>query len=200
MSLLVHSAVAGAGLSMGRDVYRKTRDNFLLIVFAVVALAGTAYGVWNMSRGHNRGPIGTFFRTFVANVLIVAISFTAFMFVVAIISGSGGENHEPDVNVMLGGIAIQGILAVAGLIYGLVQRPKRKAAFRVDSHNEEFLLRNGFRDVGGRDQTMLDPSGNELVLDDFRTDAVVFKVRGVRGARAKILLDATGRMTSYVPA
>jgi hypothetical protein len=184
---------------MGRDIYRKTRNNFLLIVFGAVALAGTAYGVWNMTRGHNRGPIGTVFRTFVANALIIGISFIAFMFVVTMISGSG-QNHEQNPNVLLGGLGIQGVLAASGLIFGLVQRPKRKAAFRVDAHNEEFLLRNGFRDVGGRDQTMLDPSGNELVLDDFRSDAVVFKVRGVRGARAKILLDATGRMTSYVPA
>lgn len=199
MNLLVHSAVAGAGLSIGRDVYRKTRDNFLLIVFALVALAGTAYGFWNMSRGHDRGPIGTFFRTFFVNALIIILSFGLFMFVVAAMS-SNGQNQEPNTNILLGGLAIQGVLAACGLVFGLSQRPKRINAIKVDADNEDFLLRNGFRDVGGRDQTMLDPSGDELVLDDFRTDAIVFKVKGRRGVRAKILLDGEGRMINYVPA
>lgn len=199
MNLLVHSAVAGVGLSAGRDVYRKTRDNFFLIVFAVVALAGTAYGFWNMSRGHARGPVGTFFRTFFLNGLIIAVSFAVFMFVVAAMSGNG-QDQEPNTNVLFGGLAIQGVLAAGGLLFGLSQRPKRKAAMKVDTDNEEFLLRNGFRDVGGREQTMLDPSGNELVLDDFRSDAIVFKVKGRRGVRAKILIDGSGRMTTYVPA
>lgn len=199
MNLLVHSAVAGAGLSIGRDAYRKTRDNFLLIVFAIVALAGTAYGFWNMTRGHARGPVGTFFRTFFANALIIVVSFGLFMFVVAAMSGNG-QGQEPNTNVLLGGLAIQGVLAAGGLVFGLSQRPRRKAAMQVDADNEDFLLRNGFRDVGGREQTMLDPSGNELVLDDFRNDAIVFKVKGRRGVRAKILLDGAGRMTSYVPA
>lgn len=199
MNLLVHSAVAGVGLSVGRDVYRKTRDNFVFIVLAVIALAGTAYGFWNMSRGHARGPAGTFFKTFFLNGLIIAASFAVFMFAVFAFS-SNGHNSEPNTNVLFGGLATQGTLAAAGLLFGLSQRPKRKAAMKVDADNEEFLLRNGFRDVGGRDQTMLDPSGNELVLEDFRTDAIVFKVKGRRGVRAKILLDGSGRMTSYVPA
>ncbi|MDW9481724.1 hypothetical protein GOB57_24045 [Sinorhizobium meliloti] len=199
MNLLVHSAVAGAGLSVGRDIYRKSRDNFLLIVFAAVALAGTAYGFWNMSRGHDRGPMGTVFRTFLVNAVIIAASFALFMVVVFMVSGNG-ENQEPNTNVLLGGLAIQGVLASGGLFFGLSQRPKRIAAIKVDADNEDFLLRNGFRDVGGREQTMLDPSGNELVLDDFRNDAIVFKVKGRRGVRAKILLDGSGRMTSYVPA
>lgn len=203
MDLLVHSTVAGAGLSMGRDVYRKTRDNFLFIVIAVVALAGTAYGFWNMSRGHDRGPVGTFFRTFLVNALIIAISFAVFMFIVIAIAGNGGQNGQPqttDTQIVMVGFGIQLVLAAAGLVFGLSQRRKRLEAIKVDRHNADFLDAQGFRDVGGRDQTMLDPAGEELVLDDFRTDAVVFKVKGRRGARAKIMLDATGRMVSYTPA
>jgi hypothetical protein len=199
MDILVHSTVAGAGLSMGRDVYRKTRDNFVFIVLAVIALAGTAYGCWNMARGHDRGPVGTFFRTFLVNAVIIALSFAVFMFVVLAFA-NGGENAEPDTRVILAGLAIQAVLALAGLIYGLSQRGRRLEAIKIDRHNAEFLDSNGFRDVGGRDQTMLDPSGQELVLDDFRTDAVTFKVKGRRGVRAKIMLDGTGRMVSYVPA
>jgi len=199
MDTLVHSSVAGVGLSFGRDVYRKSRDNFLFILLAVIALAGTAYGFWNMARGHDRGPVGTFFRTFLLNAVIIALSFAIFMFVVTALANPG-EGRPADGTVIGFGLAAQGALALGGLLFGLRQRPLRLEAMAVDSDNEDFLLRNGFRDVGGREEVMLDPDGNELVLEDFRTDAVVFKVKGRRGVRAKILLDGTGRMVRYVPA
>lgn len=200
MDILVHSTVAGAGLSMGRDIYRNTRNNFLLIVVAVIALAGTAYGCWNMVRGHDRGPVGTFFRTFLLNAIIIAVSFTIFMIAFIAFFGGGQENQAPKTGVIMAGLGVQAFLALCGVAYGLSQRGKRLAAIAVDRHNAEFLDSNGFRDVGGREQTMLDPEGNELVVDDFRTDAVVFKVKGRRGVRSKIMLDATGRMVMYVPA
>jgi hypothetical protein len=202
MDILVHSAVAGAGLSFGRDVYRKTRDNFLLIVVAAVTLAGTAYGCWNMSRGHDRGPIATFFITVVANLFLIVLSFGLFMVVATFIAAAMTEKNSqtPAFTPILVGLGLQLVFAIGGLIYGLKQRPKRKFAFLVDKENEAFLDRNGFRDVGGNEEVMLDPSGNELVLEDFRLDAVVFKVKGRRGVRAKILLDGEGRMTQYVPA
>lgn len=199
MNLLVHSAVAGAGLSMGRDVYRKTRDNIVFIALAAVALAGTAYGVWNMSRGHDRGAVGTFFRTFLYNAVIIAVSFAIFMFAFTAMA-KDPQTKQVDSGVVMWAVGIQLALALCGLLVGLSQRPKRKEAIRVDRDNEQFLLSNGFRDVGGRDQTMLDPEGEELVLDDFRTDAIVFKVKGKRAVRAKIILDDTGRMVSYQPA
>lgn len=204
MDTLVHSAVAGAGLSMGRDVYRKTRDNILFIVLAVIALAGTAYGFWNMSRGHDRGPLGTIFRTFLANAFIIALSFSVFMFAVLVMAGGESRNgqplQEPSTSVILGGLVVQAALALAGVGFGFYQRGRRVRAIQIDRDNARFLDVNGFRDVGGKDQTMLDPSGEELVLEDFRSDAIVFKVRGRRSVRAKIMLDATGRMVSYVPA
>ncbi len=86
---------------------------------------------------------------------------------------------------MLVALGVQGVLAGGGLLFGLSQRPKMLKAIKVDADNEDFLLRNGFRDVGGREQTVLDPEGNELVLEDFRTDAIVFKVKGRRSVRAK---------------
>lgn len=199
MDTLVHSAVAGAGLSMGRDAYRKTRDNIVFIVIAAVALAGTAYGFWNMSRGHDRGPVGTLFRTFLANILIIGVSFCLFMFAVVGL-GKGADQQGPNMNALLVGLGIQAVLAVGGLAFGISQRGKRLEAIKVDRDNADFLARTGFRDVGGKEQTMLGPEGEELVLEDFRTDAVVFKVKGRRGARAKILLDGTGRMVSYAPA
>lgn len=58
----------------------------------------------------------------------------------------------------------------------------------------------GWIHLGGKESTMLDPEGNELVLEDRRLDAFVFKVKGRRAVRAKILMDETGRMQDYIPA
>jgi hypothetical protein len=201
MDLLVHSAVAGAGLSLGRDAYRKARNNLLFIVLSIIALAGTAYGCWNMSRGHDRGPVGTLFITVLTNAILIAVSFSLFMLIMTVIAnGHRNDGIPPILTPIFIGLGLQAVLAVAGLAYGLKQRSKRKLAFLVDRENEHFLDRNGFRSVGGSQDLMVDQSGNELVLEDFRLDAVVFKVKGRRGVRAKILLDGDGRMTTYVPA
>jgi hypothetical protein len=197
MGLLVHSAVAGAGLSLGRDVYRKTRDNFIFIVIGAVALAGTTYGIWNMTRGHDRGPVGTLFVTVLMNVVIILVSVALFGVIVMMIASRKEGEHSTTVFMVI--CAVQATFAAVGLATGLVQRKKRLEAFQVDKDNEAYLEANGFRDVGGNNQTMLDASGNELVLEDFRRDAIVFKVKGRRSVRAKIVLDHTGRMTQYIP-
>ncbi|MER8970164.1 hypothetical protein NKI25_31795 [Mesorhizobium sp. M0808] len=195
MGILVTSAVAGVGLSFGRDVYRKTRNNFVFLLLAAIALAGTSYGVWNMVRGHDRGPIATIFRTYILNGLIILVSVVIFALFANVVSGDANPANVSRF-IILGEAAFVGL----GLLIGLKHRHKRLRAFAIDRHNEGFLEREGFRDVGGRDQVMIDPSGNELTLDDFRADAVTFKVLGRRGARARILLDNDGRMVEYVPA
>jgi hypothetical protein len=199
--ILVHSTVAGVGLSLGRDAYRVTKNNFLLLVAAAVALAGTAYGVWNMTRGHERGPLATFFLTFLANFILIIVSFAIFMFVVFGIADQGDPNSaDYNMSIIYGGVIIQIIFAATGFLIGRSHRAKRLEAFAVAAHNADYLSREGFREVGGRESVMIDRSGQELVLEDIRQDAAVFKVKGRRGVRAKILLDNTGRMTTYMPA
>jgi hypothetical protein len=191
MGILVTSAVAGVGLSFGRDVYRGLSKNLLAIIVLGAALFGTAYGFFSMVRGYDRSSIGTFFKTFLLNAVIIIVSVAA----VAVIS-LHLNNGQPSMTPVFILLVQSGI----GVLLGLSQRPKRMRAIAIDRANQSFLDTNGFKDVGGRDKTMLDPSGNELVLEDLRTDAVVFKVKGRRSVRAKILLDGDGRMMSYVPA
>ncbi|NLS04819.1 hypothetical protein HGP14_15795 [Rhizobium sp. P32RR-XVIII] len=155
-----------------------------------------------MTRGHDRGPVGTFFVTFVLTAILIGASLPAFMliflFVAPFFHEWKGEN--PAHYIAVAELAAQGVLAAIGLALGLLERPRRTAAHKVERDNAAFLASNGFRDVGGQRKVIVDRDGNELVPDDFRTDAVVFKVRGRRGVRAKILLDEQGRMVSYVPA
>lgn len=200
MGMLIASSAAGVGLSFGRDVYRAGKKNFLVIVVALVALAGTAYGVWNMSRGHDRGWVGTFFVTFLMNSLLIVLSFTTYGFLV--IGFFGSDTGQPSNTGILAAaiLASQAAFALLGLTVGLIQRGNRMRGFAVAAANETFLLEKGFRDVGGREQVMIDADGNELVLDDTRQDAILFKIKGRRGVRARITLGSDGRMLDYVPA
>lgn len=200
--LLQRSAVAGVGLSAGRDIYKASKDSLFLLIVAALTLCGTAYGMWNMTRGHDRGPIGTFFVTFLLNAILMGASLALFMLVFVFVAPFFHEwkGEDPLRDVAVAGLSVQGVLAVIGLALGLKERPRRTAARKVGRDNAAFLASNGFRDVGGRQNVILDRDGNELVPDDFRADAVVFKVRGRRGVRAKIILDGQGRMVSYVPA
>ncbi|MGO8377355.1 hypothetical protein [Rhizobium leguminosarum] len=191
MGILVTSAVAGVGLSFGRDVYRNVTKNLVAILVLGAALFGTAYGFFSMVRGYDRSPLETFFKTFLLNTVIIVVSLAVFTLAAGYLSN--GKPSIIPVFVLLAQVAV-------GILLGSFQRPKRMKAIAVDRDNQVFLESNGFRDVGGREKTMLDANDNELVLDDFRRDAIVFKVKGRRGVRAKILVDGDGRMTQYVPA
>lgn len=199
MGILIGSSVAGIGLGLGRDIYKTGKQNAFALILAVIALAGTAYGTWNMSRGHDRGPIGTFFITILTNVLVICLSAAVFAATVMLIGASETFKAEPTMLIAVIAAAQLAFILI-GVALGLSQRGKRKKAFAVANANEAFLIKTGFRDVGGREQVMIDRDGNELVLDDGRADAILFKVKGRRGVRARITLDPDGRMIDYLPA
>lgn len=193
-NILVGSAVGGFGFSAGRDAYRKLSRNIGLIIVAIVLLGGTAYSVWNLVRGHARPSV---FRL-IGCIVLAAVSTVATYFAVTMFTQSSTTTLTVFQRLVLTG-AVQGVVALLALAVGAIQRPGRVRRFAIARHNLDFLDANGLRDVGGRDQTMVDSLGNELALDDQRLDAIVFKVPGRRGVRAKIELDADGRMLAYVP-
>lgn len=193
-SLLLGSAVAGVGLSFGRDTYRLTKDNWFLMLAAVLCCGGVPYGAWNIVRGHDRSAAATFWKTYVANGILMLISFTLFSIVVIAMAGKEPGTAGPVI------LVVQGALLMIGVLIGLAQRPKRMRQMQVDRHNQIFLDSQGFREVGGNDMTLIAPDGAELKAEDYRDDAIVFKVVGRRSVRAKILIDDAGRMKRYVPA
>lgn len=98
------------------------------------------------------------------------------------------------------GLVWQGIVFAIGLMLGGPARRRRLAVEAVATHNERFLQQLGFRDVGGREETWLDDEDRELVIyDDQRTDALIFRIKGQRNGRSRILLDDEGRMVDYQP-
>ena len=200
VDILLGSVAAGVGLGAGRDLYRHGKKMFphaVALAIAAFFIAGTGYAVWDMTRGHRRGPIATVLITYVFNCLMIGVSFGI---TYTFLSENDAKAPSPMSPLMAYGVtvAIQLTLAAIGAFIGLRHRSRRLLQWDVESHNERFLSTNGFRHVGGENNTLLAPDGNELQLEDERLDALVFKVLGRRSVRAKITLDPHGRMLAYV--
>jgi hypothetical protein len=192
------AAVAGFGLSFGRDIYKKSKKNIDVILLILAVIFCPFIGGRGLVRGHDRGLIGTIFLTVVWSILLIAIGFCAATLVVL---GIGSMDKSDPANplpfALLGGFVVSAAVAAIGVIAGLIQRPKRLKAIAVSKDNDKFLADNGFRETEGTDITHYDPNGQALRFLEAHRDRLVFMVVGRRGKRAYIDLDQDGRMVGY---
>ncbi|WP_109369328.1 hypothetical protein [Ochrobactrum soli] len=194
------AAVAGFGLSLGRDIYKGTKKNGgnLLLLLAVIFcpfIGGRA-----LVRGHDRGVMGTLFLTYIGSILLIAIGFVAASFLA--FQGLAATSKETEagsviVLAVVTGASVTAFLAGIGMLTGLYQRPKRLRAFAVKRYNELFLADNGFKETDGKDITHYAPDGQALRFLEAHPGKLVFMAIGKRGKRAFIDLDENGRMLSY---
>lgn len=195
------SAVAGFGLSAGRDIYKNTKKagGGLLLILAIIFCP--FIGARGLVRGHNRGFIGTVFLTFIASILLIAIGFVAATFgawvIVAMNSPAGSDDGAVLMSAALIGAGVTAIIAIVGLLIGLMQRPKRLRIFEVERFNKRFLKEHGFQETDGSDITHYDPDGQPLRFLEAHQGKIVFMAVGKRGKRAFINLDSDGRMVGY---
>lgn len=177
-SIATASGAAGFGFAGGRSLWRSLEKGAPAIFFIATLGAGSGLGMYLSLRGSRRlGAWAT-----VIGVALIAIS-------VALSAAILGE----------AGLVWQGVVFVVGWLVGAPAKRRRRAVAAVESHNERFLQQLGFRDVGGRDETWLDDEDRELVIHDHRTDALIFRIKGQRNGRSRILLDEAGRMIDYQP-
>ena len=197
-SIMGTAAVAGFGLSAGRDGWKWTRKSSFGILVAALAAGsfiGPFWGFRELVRGHDRGAAGTIMKTVLGSLLIAILGAIVGSAVVISIGALFGET-----TFALSVVFAVGFLAVGaaiGLIVGMIQRPGRARAFRILRLNREFLARAGIRETGGKDITHYDNEGNALRLLDYHTDRLVFTAVGKRGKRAYIALTPNGEMTAY---
>ncbi|WP_109366644.1 hypothetical protein [Ochrobactrum soli] len=194
------AAVAGFGLSMGRDIYKGTKKNGgnLLLLLAVIFCP--FIGGRGLVRGHDRGVLGTLFLTYIGSILLIAIGFIAAS--ILAFEGLAATSKESEAGgvimlAMMIGAAVTAFLAGIGMLTGLYQRPKRLRAFAVNRYNERFLTENGFKETDGKDITHYAPDGQALRFLEAHPGKLVFMAVGKRGKRAFIDLDNDGKMVSY---
>ncbi|MFL0693675.1 MAG: hypothetical protein ACJLUP_16725 [Agrobacterium tumefaciens] len=198
------AAVAGFGLSLGRDAYGSLRRNFTLILLLAFAFVGPFLGGRELVRGHDRGVLATLFLTVVGSLLMIILGFVAALIIVtfgSIILGAAVTRDEADTalltQTLLMATAWTAVLALAGMMVGISQRGSRLRALEVKRSNDNFLKTNGFVETDGSDVTHYDREGIGLRFLEAHPGKLVFMAIGRRGKRAFINLDPEGRMVDY---
>ena len=192
--IISRSAVAGVGFGAGRDLYRGLKKNWIVILAVCVFALGPGYLARMASEGHD--PRSGFERFL--KVWLPASSLAAYVVLMA--SATAAKASAPDGGGYLPLLLIVTLASAGiGLLLGLGRRRKRLHGFEIARANERFLADAGISELGGRDNALRDPWGNELVLDDRRANEIVFKVMGRRGKRAYITHDDKGRFIQYIP-
>ena len=197
-SKVSNSAVAGFGLSAGRDVWNMTKRNGGLLLFLAVVLAAAVlpfYGARGMVRGHDRSRWGTILNTVLGNLAIAiggALIGGATVAFACLIFGPATFTLTTTATVALSLIG-----SLAGLVTGLAERRSRLASIAVRKTNERFLDGAGVRETGEEDVTHYDAEGNALRLVEFGSERLVFMAVGRRGKRAYIQIAPSGEMISY---
>lgn len=183
--IAIASAAAGFGFAGGRSLWRWVEKNWLTAGIALAVAGGVGCVAYLTTRGGRSAGSGMKAGAFLALLIVCFVGMAIY------------DPLKPDGIVVF--IAWQVAAVVVGSMAGFAVRGKREAILAVERHNESFLAAEGIRAVGGREETWIDGSGQEMVMHDERVDAIVFRIPGKRNGRARIELDPSGRMLNYVP-
>ena len=203
--IVAGSALAGFGLAFGRDVYRKTKKNLLLVAaFALVTFAFYGLFVCCVWIGRNyESWAGSIFRKLGA-VAALAVCFGISLYLIVFLDGviveasQGAENAtvpERLSPIFFGGIALQILLISSGLIFGLTQRKKRRVAWDTEKSNIQFFKDHGIEELD--DEHFRDSEGNRYKLKNVFKDELEFQAEGRRGKRGYITFDENGKYISW---
>lgn len=193
------AAVAGFGLSIGRDLYlgiKPGRDSAVpTLLLAICGVGLPVIGGIGITQGYRRGVFGTFFLTFALNIILVALGFAIISLIFSTVVGVLAPTYEE--KALFAAVLVTALFFAIGAVVGLARRNGRLLRFDVAEHNERFLSMQEFQPTGGTDVTHFDPDGLALRLLEVGHDRMVFMVVGRRGRRTYIRTDDDGRMLSY---
>lgn len=194
------AAVAGYGLSMGRDIYKSTKKNTSPIIF-LLAIVGAIclplFGARELVRGHDRGPFGTIFKTLIGSLLLIIIGFVLGLICLSIIFSNKENPVSGQAAAYFFAACVTMVFGLIGLLWGAIERPGRLRTIAIAKANEQFLASIGFRETGGEDITHYDEDGQALRFLEGHGDRLVFMAVGRRGKRAFIDLASDGKMIAY---
>jgi len=194
------AAVAGFGLSVGRDVYKSTKKGAGLILIVAAALGAILLpmlGARELVRGHDRGPFGTAFITIIGSFALIAIGFVLGLVLLSIVMSDKTDPQKAQAAAIVSAMGATGVFSLIGLLWGAAQRGVRLRTFEIAKANERFLTSIGFQETGGDDITHYDQDGQALRLLESHGNRLVFMAVGRRGKRAFIDLAPDGKMLSY---
>lgn len=176
---------------------KKNRGTVLFWLALVGALTLPFFGGRELVRGHDRGAVGTLFKTVMVSLLLIVIGFALACIILSFFAMQDKDQTRATAFVLMVSTASTASLALLGLIWGGFQRRRRLRTVATARANNEFLETHGFEETGGDDVTHFDPTGQALRLLEAHKDRLVFMAVGRRGKRAYIDLDRNGRMNNY---
>lgn len=218
-AILAGSALAGFGLSFGRDVYRKAKKYWPLVAILLCVLGAFFSGLW-LFRNY-RTILGSIFKKLGASIVLIAsciVLHLSLMLLDAILPitlllfdglSQAVTSIVPDLHPVLAIpeilriVVFQGIAFAIGAIVGVSHRRKRKAAWIAEDHNIAFLADHGLEVVDADDDGNLrlrsssEEVGYRLTNDLSITRELEFLALGRRNKRAYMKYDEIGRYTAW---
>jgi hypothetical protein len=214
------SAVAGYGLSIGRDAWKGTKKIAVPLLFwtAVLLLIASPLilpflGGRNLVRSYAAPAARQFWGVLSGVLLIVAGASLSLSLALLLMLDDSRDStstsliSDPNIlisdpNILISSPNIRLWLAATataiglGVIFGLAQRGSRRKRFNIAKKNDAFLEKMGFVETGEQEITHYDGEGNPLRLLDQSDDTITFLAVGKRNKRAYIRLT-DGEMTGY---
>lgn len=190
--MLVGSATAGFGASIGRDLYKSAKKN--PFIWAVIGALLLVFGWRNAFLGYGRSGAYFVFVTVIGSTIMIlfgGVMLATFSHVFAL---SFLGNNAVLAGVISGGSVL--VSSVVGIFWGKSARAARIRTNEVAVLNYLFLDEHGFTESEFESDQMIDSEGHTLKVIEQTTDKIVFSVVGRRGLRAAIKL-VDGEMVSY---
>ena len=203
------SAVAGAGLAAGSDVYQGAKRNFGFILILII-VGSALYGCYKAGswcgRNYQNGVEGFFARlsalivfgvcwlgTIVVGEFLIPTAFLPYPYPTTL------TDYVAPLTTFdtLGGTVTLTMLGLAGLgvLRGLTMRRGRRRKWEADAHNVAFFEDQGLQEV--QDDRLRDRDGNGYQLKNVLPGELEFKALGHRSMYAYLTLDETGKFTTW---
>lgn len=203
-AIIAGSALAGFGLSFGRDAYRKAKEKWPLVVI-LLCLAGVFFASMWLFRNY-RTAAGSIFKKLGALIVLVGLG-VVFHYVLAVaLPAMLVEAEQAGIiveNALLYGFAFYGVLFLVGALVGIRHRRKRRLAWDAETHNAVFLDEQGLEAVNADDKgnlrlrDIVNGIGYRLSNDLSGTGELEFMALGKRNKRGYIRYDEAGRFVSW---
>ena len=212
-AIIAGSALAGFGLSLGRDIYKKAKRHWPLLL-VLVCLAGVYFaGLW-LFRNY-RTLAGSFLKKLGALIVLVLSCIAVYagtVIALGVFVPSGLTPQEEMGSSATGSFSgflllciliVQGVLFLAGAAVGMSHRRRRRHAWEAEEHNERFLREHDLEVVNADEKGNLrlrDHSSNVgyRLMDDLKLGGELeFMALGKRNKRAYLQYDDTGKYTSW---
>jgi len=197
-AIIAGSALSGFGFAIGRDVYRRTRRNWPIVVI-LACLVGVLFSAIWIFRNYRTLPESIFRRTGALLLLAAsgAIHLTLTLAAVYLVEPSLIPVAVP------AAVAAQMVLFAVGAVIGYGHRRKRRMAWDAEDHNAAFMEENGLEVVDGDDSGGMrlrdHAQGIGYRLMDRLSSAgeLEFAALGKRNKRGYIHYDETGKYTEW---